>query len=556
MTSRDLVAVCDAVAEAPNGLVRLRELVLQLAVRGKLVPQDPSDEPASALLERIAAEKARMVTDGEIRESTKRQPTALSNIPFDVPKGWEWVPLGRYCHVEMGQSPPSADYNTTGDGLPFFQGKADFGLTYPTARYWCTRPTKLARPGDVLLSVRAPIGPTNIADVGCCIGRGLAALRPLASVPPRFLLWTVRAFAVDLEALGTGTTFAAISRGSIDPFLVPVPPLAEQHRILARLDELMGLLNQLEVARRSRDATRAAVRDSILHKLRQATVIEEVEVAWERFAEWIDNLLIDPTDIPPVRQTVLELAVRGHLVPQESAAGTADDVIQAVRHEKDCLAQRGLLRRQTETSTSEGDNAPFAIPETWRWAQAADICLIITDGDHQPPPQVTDGIPFLVIGDVSRGRIDVTATRKVPVAYFDALDWTRKPNQGDLLYTVTGSFGIVLEVGHVGPFCVQRHIGIIKTARSVDNRYLAYALRSPHAFEYATRVATGTAQKTVPLSGLRRLPIPVPPLAEQQRIVARVDELMGLIDRLEERLTTVRTKHAAFAAAAVHHLDA
>ena len=161
-----------------------------------------------------------------------------------------------------------------------------------------------------------------------------------------------------------------------------------------------------------------------------------------------------------------------------------------------------------------------------------------------------------MIGNVSRGYIDLTDTRRVPQDYFNALEWTRKPGRGDLLYTITGSYGIVLEVGDVEPFCVQRHIGIIKTASCFENQYLAHVLRSAYAFSHATDVATGIAQKTVPLSGLRRLPVPVPPLAEQHRIVARVEELMGLLDRLEQRLAAARTAHIAFAAAAVQHLHA
>ncbi len=155
----------------------------------------------------------------------------------------------------MGQSPSSQFYNQNGDGLPFYQGKADFGDRFPTVRYWCTKPTKLADKGDVLLSVRAPIGPTNVATERCCIGRGLAALRPLAGMSTEYLLWTLRAFEEQLDGLGTGTTFKAVSRKLLEPFPLPLPPLAEQHRIVAKVDELMDLIDRLEQHLVTKEAT-------------------------------------------------------------------------------------------------------------------------------------------------------------------------------------------------------------------------------------------------------------------------------------------------------------
>ena len=246
MTSVEFIRFFDTIAEAPGGVDQLRELVLQLAVRGRLVPQDSGDEPVAVLLNRVAEEKAAIA-----KKKNRKSPSSLSRvseneITFNIPKSWIWVRLGRLCYLEMGQSPPSQFYNRTGEGMPFYQGKADFGDRFPTVRYWCTDPKKLAEKGDVLLSVRAPIGPTNIATERCCIGRGLAALRPLAGVPTEYLLWTLRAFEGQLNDLGTGTTFSAVSRKLLEPFPLPFAPLGEQHRIVAKVNALMGLINELE----------------------------------------------------------------------------------------------------------------------------------------------------------------------------------------------------------------------------------------------------------------------------------------------------------------------
>ena len=211
MNAERLFALYDRVADAPNGVARLRQFVLDLAVRGKLVEQDPADEPASELLKWIAAEKARMVRARGVRRSRKL-PNGDPVRRFELPASWEWSAIKSLAHIEMGQSPRSEHYNRVGNGLAFFQGKADFGPRHPTPRYWCTKPTKIAEPGDILLSIRAPVGPTNVANQRCCIGRGLAALRPLEGLNREFMLLALRAFESDLASRGFGSTFVAITK--------------------------------------------------------------------------------------------------------------------------------------------------------------------------------------------------------------------------------------------------------------------------------------------------------------------------------------------------------
>lgn len=223
------------------GIKKLRELILELAVRGKLVPQDQNDEPASVLLKEIAKEKTRLIKEGKISKQSQLEKIEIDHEPFELPKNWKWERLGNYVYLEMGQSPSSNFYNQEGNGIPFFQGKADFGDLFPTPRYWCTQPQKYSYEGDILLSVRAPVGPTNIANINCCIGRGLAALRPLALSNTKFLLILMRAFQRNLEMAATGTTFVAVSKKDVESLIVAIPPLTEQHRIVAKVDELMAL---------------------------------------------------------------------------------------------------------------------------------------------------------------------------------------------------------------------------------------------------------------------------------------------------------------------------
>jgi len=176
-----------------------------------------------------------------------------------------------------------------------------------------------------------------------------------------------------------------------------------------------------------------------------------------------------------------------------------------------------------------------------------DVCSSVTDGDHQAPPKAKDGIPFLVIGNMNTGRLNLAASRFVPESYYRALDPTRSPRRGDVLYSVTGSFGIPAPVNTDLPFVVQRHIAIIRPAQPISGELLAYVLATPEVFAQAAQVATGTAQRTVPLGGLRRFRIPIPPQKEQTRLVhaldsyfSRLDDAVATLERVQRNLKRYR----------------
>ncbi|CAA7626014.1 Type-1 restriction enzyme EcoAI specificity protein [Candidatus Terasakiella magnetica] len=252
-----------------------------------------------------------------------------------------------------------------------------------------------------------------------------------------------------------------------------------------------------------------------------------------------------PSGVKTLRALILDLAVRGKLVPQDPNDEPASALLKRIAAEKARLVKAREIRSEKPTPRITDDEKPFELPPQWEWVRAAEICSSITDGDHLPPPKADDGIAFLVIGDVRDGVISpAIASRRVPESYYEALDWTRKPKVGDLLLTTVGSYGIPVPVIISAPFCFQRHIALLRPAVRDTQGWLFAAYRSQFLFDQLTAIATGTAQKTVPLSGLRLTVIPLPPLAEQQRIVARVDELMALCDRLEAQQADAEAAHA------------
>jgi len=246
-----------------------------------------------------------------------------------------------------------------------------------------------------------------------------------------------------------------------------------------------------------------------------------------------------------LRELVLALAIEGKLVPQDPCDAHAGALLARVQARRKQLVAEGTIKAGKSEGPSLHQDSPFVVPSGWEWISAADVCVVITDGDHQAPPKADSGVPFLVIGDVRDGAVGLgSATRFVPREYFDALDWGKKPLQGDILYTTVGSLGIPVPVVQQQVFCFQRHIALLRPGLPELQAYLTLALQSRLAFDQAASGATGIAQKTVPLSVLRSLRLPLPPLAEQSRIVARVDELMRLCDALEAKGRLEVEQHA------------
>lgn len=232
-------AVESAAQTALAKLDTLRRTVLTAAFSGRLVDQDPNDEPASILLERIAVERPQRRTR-HAAQSTNQVPSLMNKL---LPPGWKWAAVNEVSHIVLGQSPPRSSYNDVGDGSPFFQGKAEFGSFYPEVRKWTTDPKKQAAAGSVLVSVRAPVGPTNIAPFDCAIGRGLAALHPLGGISTEYLLWAMRHTDTTLAKQGTGSTFDAITGAQLKIHHLPISPLVEQERIVDAIEEHLSRID-------------------------------------------------------------------------------------------------------------------------------------------------------------------------------------------------------------------------------------------------------------------------------------------------------------------------
>lgn len=247
-----------------------------------------------------------------------------------------------------------------------------------------------------------------------------------------------------------------------------------------------------------------------------------------------------------LKNSILQRAIEGKLVEQRPEEGNAKELLKQIKAEKDKLIKEKKIKKSAPLSPISEDEIPFDVPESWEWVRLGEVCLSITDGDHQAPPKVSKGVPFLVISNVKEGNLDFTNTRFVPEEYYQKLAPERIAEFNDILFTVTGSYGIPVLVQTDKIFCFQRHIALLKVFKITD--YLLWGLGTPLIKQYCDRVATGTAQKTVGLNSLREMIIPLPPLSEQKRIVAKIEKLMPLVEeygKVYEELAALNEKFPA-----------
>ena len=524
------------------GLKKLRELILELAVRGLLAPQDPRDEPAAVLLKQIAAEKARLTKEEKIAIQKKLPPISEDEKPFKLPTGWIWTRLGDFIYLEMGQSPSSKYYNSEGEGIPFFQGKADFGDIYPEPRYWCICPQKFAYPNDVLLSVRAPVGPTNISNIECCIGRGLAALRPLAKTPTLFLLYLMRAFQNSLESFATGTTFAAVTKTHVENLLIPIPPLQEQRRIVAKVDELMALCDRLEQQQDANIAAHQTLVRVLLAALTGAAGRGAFEAAWTRIADHFDALFTTAESIAELKQTILQLAVMGKLVPQDPADEPASVLLKQIAAEKAKLVKAGKIKKQEPLPPIREDEQPFQLPDGWAWCRIDEISLRVVDCLHSTPKFKETGRLCIDTNCIRPGIVIHEKIRFVDEETFQERNRRMKPRKDDVLFSREGALlGIAVKVQDGLDFCIGQRMMIFRLNDCVKSDYFERILNSQIIRSQYIHKITGAASPHLNIRDIVKLYVPLPPTEEQRRIVAKVDELMALCDRLHTRLAASQT---------------
>lgn len=541
MNADRLIANYDRVADAPEAIARVRRFILGLAVRGKVVPQDATEEPASELLKRIAAERVRRAKAGAIRRPKAFAP--IDGPPYELPRSWRWCRI-REVTSDRGQTVPERAFTYIDVTAIDKEAGSVADPKVLDASEAPSRARKITRKGDVIYSCVRPYL-LNVAvveqdfDPPPIASTAFAVLDGYGLVLPRYIWIVLRSpfLVACVEEAQRGQAYPAINDADFALLPFPLPPLAEQYRIVAKVDELMALCDRLEAARADREAARDRLAAASLSRLNTpdpATFRDDARFALGT----LPALAARPNQIKQLRQTILSLATRGMLEPQDPTDEPALELLKRIAAERARLAKKGTIPRPKEavrdpTKLNEG------LPPSWEPIALGEACNMVTSGSRGWAEFYADSGPgFIRAQNIRFGRLRL-----------DDLAFVNPPSnsegsrtqvaKGDLLIVITGA-GVTnpaLLDCDLGEAYVSQHVGLVKpTDPQLSEWFLLCLMADAGGRAELVERAYGAGKSGLNLDNIRSLSVPLPPIAEQHRIVAKVDKLMALCDQLETSL--------------------
>lgn len=563
-----LVQHFELMATAPDGVAKLRELILTLAVQGKLVSQNARDEPASELLKKIRAEKDRLISEGKIKRDKPIPEVEVDEVPFLTPKTWEWVRLGDVTsYIQRGKSPAYTDHSA--HRVISQKCVRWYGLDIEPARYITAdslskyEEVRFLQAGDLLWNStgtgtigRACLVEAQHADARLVADSHVTVVRPIKLISSFLWRWIQSPYVQDeIEGAASGTTNQIeLNTSTVVSHLMPLPPLAEQARIVTRVEELMRLCDALETKGQLEATQHAQLVQTLLGALTASTTPEELADNWQRVATHFDRLLDRPEAIDALEQTILQLAVRGLLVPQDPNDEPASELLKKIRAEKDRLIAEGKIKRDKPLEPIEDDEKPFLLGFGWTWIQAQEACdptSLITYGILKPV-WVDSGVLTVRVQDMKGGEIHLSALGQCSPERAEKFDKTKLVT-GDLLIAKDGA--TLGKTAFVPPALeganITQHVLRFPINSKLNRQYIRLVVDSEHGQAWMKSETKGVALPGVNVGDFRRMPIPLPPINEQARIIARVESLRRLCADLRQRLAASQTTQAYLAEALI-----
>lgn len=485
----------------------LKNSILQLAIQGKLVAQDEHDEPAEVLYAKIQAEKQKLIKEGKIKKDKPLPKITEDEIPFPIPPTWKWVRLGEISDLYTGNSIPKdikeRKYGKCKEGYCYISTKDiefnqniqyENGIKIPF-----NEPNfKYAYKHSILLCIEGGSAGRKIGylEQTVCFGNKLCCIN-LFSVFYKYVFFVLQSqYFRGVFNEKIGGIIGGVSISNLKDCVIPLPPLEEQKRIVAKIEELEPLINQYDQAE------------------------QELSTLNDKFPEQL-------------KKSILQYAIQGKLVAQDENDEPAEVLYIKIQAEKQKLIKEGKIKKDKPLSPISEDEIPFPIPPTWKWVRLGEIVFKLTDGTHSTPKYTYKGIPFISVKDLSSGYIDFSNTKFISEEEHYQLSQRCHPEQGDLLLTKVGTTGIPVIVNTQREFSLFVSVALLKLSKiNVDVEFLRQTILAPFVQEQASNNTKGVGNKNWVIKDIANTIIPLPPLAEQHRIVARVATLLEACDKL------------------------
>lgn len=557
----------ELMATAPGGVARLRELILTLAVQGKLVPQDPSDEPASELLQKIRAEKHRLISAGKLKRDKPLASLGDEECPFDLPSAWTWARLGQVAKKITDGTHHSPANFPTGD-FKYLSAKniKSWGIDLSEVTYvpaaihdeiYARCDPEL---GDILFikdGATTGVLTINTLDEPFSLLSSVGVIKPSCGISSEWLALMMRSpfFYRGMRAGMTGVAITRVTLSKLGAAITPLPPLAEQARIVTRVEELMRLCDALEAKGQLEAAQHAQLVQTLLGALTASATPAELADNWQRVATHFDLLLDRPEAIDALEQTILQLAVRGLLVPQDPKDEPASVLLQKIRVEKDRLIAEGKIKRDKSLAPIAKEEQPAMLPQGWAVVRFGDYFFELCTGPFgsviHKEDYVDGGVPLINPSHMVGGRILHDPSVSVSLLMAGQLGAYRL-TAGDVVLARRGEVGRYALVTKVedGWLCGTGSF-FVKLHECCNRGFLGLIMEDPDLRMHLLGESVGSTMTNLNQRILIETPIALPPLAEQSRIVTRVESLRRLCADIRQRLAARQTTQAHLAEALI-----
>lgn len=468
----------------------LKASILQLAIQGKLVEQRAEEGTAEELYQQIQKEKQRLIKIKAIKKEKDLFDVAEDEVPYDLPTTWKWVRIGQVFNLQAGKNVVASDIYESSTPEHCYLCYGGNGVRGFVADY--NNDGKYA----IIGRQGALCGNINLAQ-------GQFYATEHAVVVDHFSLTDVMWGAYFLEALNlnqyaTATAQPGLAVANINKVLIPLPPLAEQKRIVAKIEELLPY-------------------------------IDRYEQAWSRLEDFNRRFPVD------MQKSILQMAIQGKLVEQRIEEGTGEELYQQIQQEKQRLIKAGTIKKEKPLPEILEDEKPFEIPESWKWVRLGVLTEMITSGSRDWAQYYSEtGDIFLRMGNLSRNSFNLRLDKIQRVKLPRNAEGKRTSLQaGDLLFSITGEVGTLgLIPDGFGTAYINQHTAMIRFVACERNCYIPYLLLTDYAQKFYNGNQHGI-KNSFRLDTIAMLPIPLPPLSEQKRIVAKLEEILPLCERLK-----------------------
>jgi type I restriction enzyme S subunit len=547
MTLSLVVEHFDDLLATSEDVEQLNYAILDLAVRGKLTRREAGDESAKELLKKL-------------HKGSSLPQSKDHKEPFELPEGWEWFRFKDISEIYGGKT-PSMNQSKYWDGdIPWVSPKDMWEDVVVGSEMMITTDAldqmRLVPEDSLLIVVRSGILkrklPVSINAVPCTVNQDLKVIVPNVSGMSRYIQLMLQGLQpLILKTLvKQGTTVQSVKWDEFITALFPLPPLAEQQRIVARVEELFVQTRALAKELAHSQIELDGLNKSALSHLLASETPEEFNQHWDFIAEHFDLLFQTPEHVAPLRQSILELAVRGKLTRREAGDESAGELLKRISEEKKSLIENGELRKEKPPLPNKEDEKPFELPKGWEWVKLIEISQLITDGTHKTPDYQPKGVPFISVNNMLGDKISFSRAKYISQEEHVELTKRCKPEKGDILLGKVASVGVCDVVNADFEFSIFVQIALIKLFKNeINSYYLKYAIMSKTIQSQIARFASGTTIKYIGINKINLLDIPLPSLAEQERIVKRVEQLLSLCDALEARLQSAEEERGRLVAA-------